>query len=208
MPNHLPPVIGRHRDALARTVALLGLLAYLLLSLNRLAVFPPVGQDEPWIAAAPYKLATQGVLGSDLFTGYYGMERHHYQQMPVFPLVQAAIFKLFGVGVVQMRALPVACGFLLLLMVFAIGRQAGDDRVGTLALVLMLILRVAAGEDSTGILLLDRARINRYDIAVPVFGLLALWAFNHAERDRRHAWYVLTGLLTGLSSLSHLYGLF
>jgi 4-amino-4-deoxy-L-arabinose transferase-like glycosyltransferase len=191
-----------------QTVALLGLLAYLFVSLDRLAVFPAVGQDEPWIAAAPYKLATQGILGSDLFAGYYGMERHHYEQMPVFPLVQGAIFKLFGAGVAQMRALPVACGFLLLLAVFAIGRQAGDDRVGTLALVLMLILRVAAGEDGTGILLLDRARINRYDIAVPVFGLLALWAFNRAERDRRHTWYVLTGLLTGLSSLSHLYGLF
>jgi 4-amino-4-deoxy-L-arabinose transferase-like glycosyltransferase len=191
-----------------QTVALFGVLAYLLVSLDRLAVFPPVGEDEPWIAAAPYKLATQGVLGSDLFTGYYGMERHHYEQMPAFPLAQAAIFKLFGVGVVQMRALPVACGFLLLLMVFAIGRQAGDDRVGALALILLLILRVSAGGDGTGILLLDRARINRYDIAVPVFGLMALWAFNRAERDRSRTWYLLTGLLTGFSSLSHLYGLF
>jgi 4-amino-4-deoxy-L-arabinose transferase-like glycosyltransferase len=191
-----------------RIVAMLGLLAYLSVSLDRLAAFPPVGGDEPWIAAAPYKLATDGVLGSDLFTGYYGMERHHYEQMPVFPLVQAAIFKLFGVGVVQMRALPVACGFLLLLTVFAVGRQLGGDRVGALALILMLILRVSAGEASTGILLLDRARINRYDIAVPVFGLMALWAYNHAERDREHTWYLLTGLLTGLSSLSHLYGLF
>jgi 4-amino-4-deoxy-L-arabinose transferase-like glycosyltransferase len=191
-----------------QTVAVFGLLAYLLVSLNRLAVFPPVGQDEPWIAAAPYKLATQGVLGSDLFTGYYGMERHHYENMPIFPLLQAAVFKLFGVGVLQMRALPVACGFMLLLIVFAVGRQAGDDRVGALALMLMLVLRVAAGGDGTGILLLDRARINRYDIAVPVFGLLALWAFNRAERDRNQTWYALTGLLTGLSSLSHLYGLF
>jgi 4-amino-4-deoxy-L-arabinose transferase-like glycosyltransferase len=191
-----------------QTVVLLGLLCYLLVSLNYLAVFPPVGEDEPWIAAAPYKLATQGVLGSDLFAGYYGMERHHYEQMPIFPLLQAAIFRLFGVGVVQMRALPVVCGFMLLLMVFAVGRQAGGDRVGALALILMLILRVAAGGDSTGILLLDRARINRYDIAVPVFGFLALWAFNRAERDRNLRWYALTGLFTGLSSLSHLYGLF
>src|SRR6185436_18078843 len=32
-------------------VALLGLLAYLLVSVNGLAVFPAVGEDEPWIAA-------------------------------------------------------------------------------------------------------------------------------------------------------------
>ena len=200
MPNHRPPLAERRGNAAARTVALLGLLAYLLLSLNRLAVFPPVGQDEPWIAGAPYKLATQGVLGLDLFTGYYGMERHHYQHMPVYPLLQAATFKLFGVGVVQMRALPVAFGFLLLVTAFVVGRQAGDDRVGALAVVLLLTLRMTAGGDATGILLLDRARINRYDIAVPVFGLLALWAFNHAER--RRLTHSTDRDLIGLSSLT------
>jgi 4-amino-4-deoxy-L-arabinose transferase-like glycosyltransferase len=187
-------------------LALLGLVAYLLLTLPRLTVFPPVGEDEPWIASAPYKLATQGVFGSDLFTGYYGMERHQFEQMPVFPLVQAGLFRLFGVGVAQMRALPVACGLLLLLAIFAVGRQLGGDHVGLLALLLMVSLRVADGGRGTGILLLDQARINRYDIAVPVFGLLALWTFDRAERNDRGVWYGLTGLFTGLSSLSHLYG--
>ena len=191
-----------------RALLLLGLIAYLFATLPRLSVFPPVGEDEPWIAAAAYKLATQGVFGSDLFTGYYGMERHQFEQMPLFPLMQAGLFRLFGVGVAQMRALPVACGFILLLAVFAVGRQLGGDRVGVLAVVLMVGLRVAQGSGATGILLLDQARINRYDIAVPVFGLFALWTFDRGERDRRGFWYVLTGLFTGLSSLSHLYGLF
>jgi 4-amino-4-deoxy-L-arabinose transferase-like glycosyltransferase len=185
-----------------------GVLAYLAVTLPRLDVFPPVGEDEPWIAAAPYKLATQGVFGSDLFAGYYGMERHHFAHMPIYPLAQAAVFRVFGVGVVQMRALPVACGLFLLVVVFVVGRQAGGDRVGALAVALMLTLRVTAGGIGTGILLLDRARINRYDIAVPVFGLAALWAFNHAERVRGLAWYALTGLFTALASLSHLYGVF
>src|SRR5262245_10161038 len=172
------------RSRIAQALALLGLVAYLLVTFSRLAVFPPVGEDEPWIAAAPYKLATQGVFGSDLFTGYYGLERHQYEQMPVFPLMQAVMFKLFGVGVLQMRMLPALCGFFLLLAVFAVGRQTGGDRVAALAVWLMLVVRVAGDGDSTGILLLDRARINRYDIAVPVFGLMALWAFNTAERCR------------------------
>jgi hypothetical protein len=72
----------------------------------------------------------------------------------------------------------------------------------------MITLRVTEGGDSTGILLLDRARINRYDIAVPVFALLAVVAFNRAERDRRGWWYALTGFFTGLAGLSHLYGVF
>ena len=194
--------------AVAPLTLLLGVLAYLAVTVPRLGVFPPVGEDEPWIAAAPYKLATQGVFGSDLFAGYYGMEHHHYEHMPLYPLAQAAVFKAFGVGVVQMRALPAACGLFLLVVVFVVGRQAGGDRVGALAVALMLMLRVTAGGIGTGILLLDRARINRYDIAVPVFGLAALWAFNRAERARRPAWYALTGLLTALASLSHLYGVF
>src|SRR4026209_2507324 len=81
-------------------VALLSVLAYLAVTMPRLGVFPPVGEDEPWIAAAPYKLATQGVLGSDLFAGYYDMERHHYAHMPPFPLAAAATFAPLGAGVV------------------------------------------------------------------------------------------------------------
>jgi hypothetical protein len=47
-------------------------------SFSYLDVFPPVGEDEPWIAGAPYKLATQGTYGSDLFSGYYGVDWHNY----------------------------------------------------------------------------------------------------------------------------------
>ena len=204
------------RRALSRTgrplvcsaIVAASLVIYFVMTLPRLGVFPPVGEDEPWIAAAPYKLATDGVLGSDLFAGYYGMERHHYAHLPLFPLAQAAIFKLAGVGVVPMRALPVAFGALLLCAVFVVGRQAGGDRVGAIAMALMVVLRITAGGAATGILLLDRARINRYDIAVPVFGLAALWAFNRWEYTRRRLWIAIAGSLAALATLSHLYGVF
>jgi 4-amino-4-deoxy-L-arabinose transferase-like glycosyltransferase len=196
------------RTALWPALALAGVLAYLAATVPRLDVFPPVGEDEPWIAAAPYKLATEGVLGSDLFAGYYGMERHHYAHMPVYPLAQAAIFRIFGTGVMQMRALPVAFGALLLIVVFFVGRQIGDERVGAISVAMLLLLRISAGGAATGILLLDRARINRYDIAVPVFGLAALWAFNRGERTRHAPWFAAAGILAALASLSHLYGAF
>ena len=194
----------------ARPVAVLivCLVAYLVVSLSYLSVFPIVGEDEPWIAAAPHKLANDGVYGSDLFTGYYGVERHNYQHMPVYPLLQAAVFKAAGTGVLQMRLLPVAFGFALLVVVFLVGRQAAGAGAGALAVVLLLVLRIADGGGPTGILLLDRARINRYDIAVPVFGLLALWMFNRAEIRRSSGGYLATGALVGLASLCHLYGIF
>lgn len=176
------------------------------MSLDHLAVFPPVGEDEPWIAAAPYKLATEGVYGSDLFTGYYGVERHNYQHMPLYPLAQAAVFKMLGVGVFQMRLLPVAFGLALLVVVYLVGSRVGDERVGAAAVVLLLGLRLTGGDEGTGMLLLDRARLNRYDIAVPVFGLLAFLALLRAERTGGRRWYVATGALVGLASLSHLFG--
>lgn len=192
----------------SRAVLIAAAVTFIALSFDHLSVFPPVGQDEPWIAAAPYKLAVQGVYGSDLFAGYSGAERRNYQHMPLYPLLQAAVFKAAGVGVFQMRVLPVFFGLALLLVVFLVGSRLADPRVGATAAVLMLVLAISAGPDATGILLLDRARINRYDMAVPVFGLLALWIFAGAERSHVRRSHVVTGILTGLASLSHLFGAF
>jgi hypothetical protein len=59
-----------------RFVSAVAVAAYLCLSIPYLSKYPLVGEDEPWIAAAPAKLAAAGTLGNDLFTGYYRMERH------------------------------------------------------------------------------------------------------------------------------------
>lgn len=176
--------------------------------LDGLAVYPLVGQDEPWIAAAPYKLATEGVFGSDLFAGYYGIEKHHYQHQPAFHLLQAGVFQLAGVGVFQMRFLPVTLGLLLLPLTFAVGRQMGGHRVGLLAVLLLCTLRFSGDLTTSGVPLLDIARINRYDVAVPVAGLAALWLFNRAERRGSLPLYAAAGAAAGLAGLFHLYGLF
>ena len=187
-------------------------LAYVLVSMDHLDVSPPVWEDEPWLAAASYKLATQGTYGSDLFAGYYGSDRHLYQ-MPVYSLLQAGVFKVAGLGVFQMRLLPVTFGLLLLLLVFVVGRQIAGPRVGLLAMLLLFGMRLTAVFlfpvwEGTGIPLLDIARISRYDIAVPVFGLAGFWLFNRAEARPRPRLYLLVGVLIGLSSLSHLTGAF
>jgi 4-amino-4-deoxy-L-arabinose transferase-like glycosyltransferase len=200
--------------------ALAGLTAvYLIVTFAGLDTLPPVHGDESWGAAASFKLARTGTYGSDLFTGHYGAERHLYMYPPLYMFTVAASFRLFGVGVLPMRLPAVACGLAILLLTYAAGRRAGGPRVGLLAAFLLLFLRLAAGWDhATGVPLLDLARISRYDILVPVFGLLALVVFDDAERRRvlaedssrraRAARYLGTGILIGLSSLSHLYGAF
>jgi hypothetical protein len=193
-----PGLIGEQG---CRLVVLVLLLLFWTVSLDYLSVFPPVGQDEPWIAAAAYKLATESVFGSDLFAGYYGMELHHYQHLPAFHLLQAGLFRLAGVGVFQMRLLSVVFGLLLLTLTFAVRRQVDSAPVGLSAVALLLGLRLVNWGDNSGVPLLDIARINRYDIAVPVYGLAAFWAFNRRR-------FFASGLLVGVSGLNHMYGLF
>ncbi|HEY7170708.1 MAG TPA: glycosyltransferase family 39 protein [Vicinamibacterales bacterium] len=210
MPADLGQAAGIRAVRYGRIVAAVAVALYLAVTAFSLDRFPIVGQDEPWIAAPAYKLATAGTLGSDLFAGYHGMERHHFVHMPVYAVLEAMVFRAFGVGVVQMRMLSVLFGFALLLIVYAVGREVGGEPVAGLAVGLMVILRLTLPTEARpiGILLLDSARMNRYDIAVPVFGLAALWVVVRAVDRSRDRLTVVAGALAALSALSHLYGAF
>lgn len=184
------------------------ILLFCAISVDHLGSWPPVGEDEPWVAAAPYKLVTQGVYGNDLFAGYYGSEHRLYNLVPLYPMMLAGVFQLGGVGVEQMRLLPVAFGSALLIILFIVGRQILDTRVAMLSVGMMLLLCLTASSIGTGIPLFDVARINRPDIVVPVFGLLGYYFFNRGEQ-RNELWsYLLAGMMIGLSALCNLYGAF
>ncbi len=181
--------------------------AYLIISFHRLGDFPVVHGDEPWIAAAPYKLATEGVFGSDLLTGYYNAESRSYQ-VPLLPLLQAVAFRSVGVSVASMRMVPVLAGAAVLLLTFALGRQLADSATGLVAATLLLTLRIATGHDDTGIPLLDIARIGRPDVLVPAFGLAAWYVWNMGRGGKRLAIAFAAGALAGMATLAHLYGVF
>lgn len=188
-------------------IAGLVLAAYAAVSLDGLRLVPPVSDDEVWIASSAHKLAREGVLGSDLMRGFFGGERHTYHHMPLYPVILAAVFRCAGTSVVTMRVLPAFCGLLVLLMVLALGRRLRGPTLGCLAMTLLLLLRVSAGGGRAGIPLLDVARIGRYDIMVPVFGLAALLAFPSSENARPARWLGVGGLVA-LSALTHVYGAF
>jgi hypothetical protein len=76
--------------------------------------------------------------------------------------------------------------------------------VGVVALVLLIALRLARST-GTGLPLLDAAQMARYDVAVPVFTLAAVWVFSHADSVQK---YLLVGGLIGLAALFNVYGVF
>ncbi|MFZ0546298.1 MAG: glycosyltransferase family 39 protein [Candidatus Promineifilaceae bacterium] len=227
-----------NRKYLPTTLLLILFLIFWAVSLRHLTAVPPVYEDEPWQASTGWKLATDGVFGSDLFAGYYGMEHHYYGYLPVHPFLLAAVFKLAGLGLFQARFEPVALGLLVLALTYGVGKRLFRPSVGLLAVFLLLFTRTSALTPSqyTGIVLVDFARIARYDIAVPAFALFAFLLYTFYEKkphaktpgrqDQKNESpitnhqslftfyfllftpYALIGLFTALASLSHLYGLF
>lgn len=186
------------------------LILYLLVSLRHLEVVPPVYEDEPWIASAGWKLATEGVFGSDMFTGFSGMERHNFFFMPVHPLILAVVFKIAGLGLFQARLVPVMMGLCTLLLTYWLGQRLFGARVALLAIFLMLVVRQTGVTryQMTGIIFLDLARISRYDFLVPVFGLLSLHTYISARHRDARFQYALSGIFAALAGLSNVYGAF
>ena len=199
-------------SGLARNAAVaLGtlLLAEWGLGLYGLAVVPRAYEDEAWIASTSWKLATQGVFGTDMQGNAYGSATHYFGFMPLYPLLQAGMFRLAGLGLWQARFTSVLLGLVLCALTFALGRRLFGPQVALLAVAGLLLVRTAAqtAYRPTGILLVDLARLGRYDIAVPVLGLAACLALGRAER-RGRSWAALAGALGGLAGLAHVYGWF
>ena len=190
---------------LAHRGVLMLLLLFWAISLWQLDRFPRLHNDEPTTLAPGYKLFQQGVYGSDLYTGFFGQEQIYLETMPLMPILQGLSTNLFGLGVWQMRYLPVAAGLLTVALTFALGRRLVNPQVGLLA-ALLLLLWPWTGRDAelygSGIPLIDISRIARYDMLIPVFGLTAFLVW------LRSGHRFLCGLLIGLATLANVYGIF
>jgi len=187
---------------------LLGLLvsAFLSAELPYLNRYPLLNYDEGEEMAPAYKLATTGVFGSDLMTGFYHAEANLYYMMPAYLLLMGAVYRVLGAGIWQARLLSVTCGLTALLLTITLGRALHNWAVGLLAGVLLCSLQLSLTLSGSGIPFLDIARVVRYDILVPVWGLLASLCFLWAHERQRPFGYVACGVCVGLAALSNLYG--
>ena len=181
---------------------------YLLGTLPSLDRYPRLESAQMGIVAPAHKLATEGVYGNELYAGFYRMEAYNYEYMPLYPLLVALSFKGFGLGIWQARMVSVLCGLVVIVLTFLLGRRLYDDATGLLAVFVLCVVRLAVDTwlYHSGILLLDLARVIRYDVLVPVWVLAACLLFLRSHQNKSRLGYVGTGVLAGLATLSHLYG--
>jgi hypothetical protein len=196
------------RIGLSRLLVLLLILLFWANGLNHLDRFPPIHEDEPWIAAPGYTFWEKGYFGTDLFAGFYGMEQHYYTFPPLFSLLVGGGQHLFGMGLFQARLIPLICIMLTLAITYRLGASCFSHWHGGVAVAVLVGWRVAGplSPHFSGIPLADIARIARYDAAVPLFGLAALGLGITALRHpTRRKWFGV-GVLAALAFLCHLYG--
>jgi 4-amino-4-deoxy-L-arabinose transferase-like glycosyltransferase len=178
-------------------------LALLLFTLPNLANHPVPTDDEIWILSASYKLATEGVFGTDLFSGFYNAEDVYLFNMPLHHIVLAGAFKVFGTSILVARLVSVLYGLAALALVYLLAKQVGGVLVGVLALVLMLLLRLNIGFD-TGLPLQEMARTIRYDLAPVPFTLAAALILLRPTPLR----CAIAGGLLSIATLMQFYGFF
>ena len=193
---------------IANALVVLLVVGYITVGFRHLGVVPPVHEDEPWQASTGWKLASDAILGSDLFAGFHGMERRYYGFPPVHPLMLAVVFCTVGVGLEQARFETALLGLTVLLLTGLLAARLFDRAVGVAAMAVLLLVPWIPTPPYrvTGIPLLDHARIARYDIGVAALGLAALIAFDAAAR-RDSPWrHALAGVLVAAAGLCQIHG--
>lgn len=194
-----------------KTAPLLLLLLFWWVCLTYLDRWPILHNDEVSLLAAGYQLFSQGVYGLDMQTGWYGREDIYLEVMPLMPWLQGLGSRLWGLGVWQMRLLPVISGLLTVALAFRLARRLAGWRTAVFTLLLLIFWQWAPGDNTffgSGIALVDLSRIGRYDILLAPFSLSILLAWIAAFHSGKAHLYFLCGFLAGLAGLAHLYGLF
>jgi 4-amino-4-deoxy-L-arabinose transferase-like glycosyltransferase len=197
----------------ARHIAWFGATLYLSLHFGGFAAFNlenyrPVTNDEGELIAVGYKLASKGVLGSDLYGGFFGADQLFFITLPVQHLLEALTFNLFGPGLVQARGVSVVAG---MSIVWLVGWLA-YRWYGLVTAVVCEILLVAWPSNltsaSNALPLLGISRTARYDVLAVAAGLLALAVFDAALRRPRAVGGLALGMVCGIAALTQFIGSF
>lgn len=168
--------------------------------------FRPVSNDDVWIMSASYKLAMQGVFGSDLYAGFFHADRHYFIALPVHHILQASSFRVLGAGVAQARLVSLIGAVLLLWAVSWLAYRWYGLAVALLTGVFLVFWRSDLIATWPGLPLLTVARSGRYDVGAVAWSWLALLFLDRLMWRSGRLTALTVGLCSGLAALPQFFG--
>jgi 4-amino-4-deoxy-L-arabinose transferase-like glycosyltransferase len=178
------------------------------IAVYNLGNYRPVSNDEMELMAVAYKWATQGVLGSDLYAGFFNADQHFLITLPLEHVFNAASFKAFGPGVAQMRWVSVVAGVVLVWIVSWLAYRW----YGLATAVICGLLLVAWPSNLTsapnGLPWLGVTRAARYDALAVTFAWLAIGLLYTVLQRPRWTSALALGVASGLAALAQFMGAF
>jgi 4-amino-4-deoxy-L-arabinose transferase-like glycosyltransferase len=96
--------------------------------------------DEGWHGAPAWSLAFRGYMGTPCYVeaGLKDIDRYTYWIMPIYPVLQAAWYRIWGFGLETMRALSILCVLLGLISWTLFFRRLTDDTRGALLFMALM----------------------------------------------------------------------
>jgi len=172
----------------------LGLLLLLtaVLTFPNLALYPPIWHDEGMFLHAPKNLVLHGQYATLTSEGFDPFSTQLAGTGPAVLLPIALSFSVFGIGLVQARAVVAAYALVAVVGLYLLGLEWGSRRVAVLAVLLFL------GGYVVDMLSLGRAVMG--EVPSLAFILAGLWAWLRASRKtgrQANAWLAASGLLLG-----------
>jgi hypothetical protein len=172
-----------------------------------LANYFPVRGDEVLTMSASHKLATTGVLGSDLATGLYGAERRFFLNLPVQNLIQAPVFRVAGTGIRQARLPSLVAGVAVVTCTTWFALRSFGWSVAALTAVALVFWRsnLIGTEPRPPLLALGQS--GRYDLVVVALLWATILLLQSCVVRPRRTTAVLVGVFAGLTVLTQFYGI-
>jgi len=190
---------------------------------HNLANFRPVSNDEVELMAVGYKLATQGILGSDMYVGFFGGDHHYFETLPLQHMLDALSFRMFGAGVAQARGVSLLAGVSIVWTAGWLAYRWYGPGTALLCELLLVAWPSNLTAASNGLPLLGVSRTARYDVlavATIWLAIVLVDATLRHSRSRRapgtrppdsngHTFLaVAAGVCCGLATLSQFFGSF
>jgi len=172
----------------------------ILIAITTILIFTNIPwSDEGWVAASSANLVNKGILANTICVSQETFKINYpmyleLSQPPVYFLAQALVFKLFGIGLFQIRFLSLFWGIIGLIAIYLLLKKLIKDK-----LIIFISLILA----STNLYYIRASSLARTDIMASSLSLVALAIFINLREKKFTFAVILSNIFICLSGLTH-----